>query len=92
MDRVTAATSAPGRSFPLGVELRQGGANFSVFAKRATALELLLFERAEDATPARAIALDPHDDIAGWPEAPAVRAAKYAVEPRSIVLLMARTG
>ena len=59
MDRVTAATSAPGRSFPLGVELRQGGANFSVFAKHATALELLLFDRADDAQPARTIALDP---------------------------------
>jgi glycogen operon protein len=36
-------------------------------------------------------ALDSPDDIAGWPEAPAVPAAKYAAQPRSIVLLMART-
>ena len=42
MDCVSAITRLkPGRSYPLGATLRAGGANFSVFAKHATAVELL---------------------------------------------------
>jgi isoamylase len=37
-------------------------------------------------------ALDSPDDIRGWADAPAVRGPTYAVQPRSIVLLIARTG
>jgi isoamylase len=60
MDRMLAAAArAQGRSFPLGATLRSGGANFSVFAKHATALELLLFDRADDALPSRVFELDP---------------------------------
>ena len=60
MDRMTAAAArARGRSFPLGPALGRGGANFSVFAKHATALELLLFDRVDDALPSRVIELDP---------------------------------
>jgi isoamylase len=60
MDRMRAAAArAQGRSFPLGATLRSGGANFSVFAKHATALELLLFDRADDALPSRVFELDP---------------------------------
>jgi len=59
MDRVTAAARVQGWSFPLGAALRKGGANFSVFAKHATALELLLYERVDDALPSRVFELDP---------------------------------
>jgi glycogen operon protein len=50
----------PGRSFPLGATLGDGGANFSVFAKNATAVDLVLFDRADDPARARVIELDPH--------------------------------
>ena len=59
MERTIAAARTQGRSFPLGATLRRGGANFSVFAKHATALELLLFDRADDALPSRVFELDP---------------------------------
>ena len=49
---------AQGVSHPLGASIVAGGANFSVFAKRATAVELCLFDRADDATPSRVIELD----------------------------------
>src|SRR5215831_19281183 len=52
-------TIAQGHSFPLGSRLRDGGANFSVFSKHSTGVELCLFDRVDDARPARVIALDP---------------------------------
>ena len=48
-----------GRSFPLGATLRCGGANFSVFAKRSRAAQLLLFYRVDDPEPSQVIDLDP---------------------------------
>lgn len=51
MDAIAAAIVEPGKSFPLGAELVAGGANFSVFSKHASAVELLLFDRADDARP-----------------------------------------
>src|SRR4051812_22817212 len=48
-----------GRSWPLGATLVDGGANFSLFSRHATGVEILLFDREDDATPARAIELDP---------------------------------
>lgn len=60
MDCVSAiARLKPGRSYPLGATLRAGGANFSVYAKNATAVELCLFDRVDDSVPARTIQLDP---------------------------------
>ncbi|HTO48959.1 MAG TPA: glycogen debranching protein GlgX [Burkholderiales bacterium] len=59
MDRTAAAPRAQGRSFPLGAAPGPGGVNFSVYSRHATALELCLFDRADDATPARVIELDP---------------------------------
>ncbi|OKO88025.1 glycogen debranching protein [Bradyrhizobium sp. NAS80.1] len=50
---------AQGRSFPLGATLCDGGANFSVFSKHSTAVELCLFDCMDGAEPARVIALDP---------------------------------
>ena len=49
-----------GSSHPLGATLSGGGANFSLFSRSATRVELLLFDRADDARPGRTIELDPH--------------------------------
>jgi len=53
------APGPPGRSAPLGATLRDGGVNFSVYSRSATGLDLLLFDRAEDARPARVLPCDP---------------------------------
>lgn len=58
------APSAPGRaatgqSSPLGATVTDGGVNFSLFSRTAAQVELLLFDRAEDASPCRKIRLDP---------------------------------
>ena len=47
------------RSCPLGASLYPEGANFSVYSKHATAVELLLFDGVDDARPARVIRIDP---------------------------------
>lgn len=48
-----------GRSFPIGATLESGGANFSVFSRSAARIELLLFDREDDAWPSRVTPLDP---------------------------------
>ena len=47
-----------GRSFPIGATLVNGGANFSVFSRSAASIELLLFDRVDDARPSRVIPMD----------------------------------
>jgi len=48
-----------GRSAPLGATVCQGGTNFSVYSRSATVVELVLFDREDDARPARVIPIDP---------------------------------
>jgi len=48
-----------GRSFPLGATLSADGANFSVYSKHATGMELLLFDCVDDARPKCVIWIDP---------------------------------
>jgi isoamylase len=60
MDAIGATAIETGRSYPLGASLVAGGANFSVFSKLASAVQLLLFDRADDARPSRVIDLDHH--------------------------------
>src|SRR5229473_6552982 len=48
-----------GRSSPLGATVFPGGVNFSVFSRHASGVELLLFDREDDAKPARVVTLDP---------------------------------
>ena len=48
-----------GRSAPLGATVVQGGVNFSVFSRSASGVELLLFDREDDARPARVLRIDP---------------------------------
>ena len=49
-------------SSPLGVSLCDGGANFSVFSRTAEGMELLFFDREDDARPSRVIGFDPRTD------------------------------
>jgi glycogen operon protein len=49
----------PGRSSPLGVTVTDAGANFSLFSRTATGVELLFFDREDDGNPSRVVRLDP---------------------------------
>lgn len=60
MNATTTARSESGKSFPLGATLVAGGANFSVFSKHASGVQLLLFDGADDEGPAKVIELDAH--------------------------------
>ena len=51
--------AAPGRSAPLGADVSPQGANFSVYSRSASGIELVFFDREEDALPARVLPLDP---------------------------------
>ena len=48
-----------GQSSPLGSTVVPGGVNFSVFSRSASGVELLFFDREDDAQPERIIAIDP---------------------------------
>ncbi|MBN1481789.1 glycogen debranching enzyme GlgX [candidate division KSB1 bacterium] len=48
-----------GRSYPLGATVYPEGVNFSIYTKNARAVEILLFEDADDTKPYRVIRLDP---------------------------------
>jgi glycogen operon protein len=50
-----------GRGYPLGATEVPGGVNFSIFSRDATAIDLLLFDRKDDAHPRRVIQIDPAD-------------------------------
>src|SRR5690349_20987512 len=50
---------AAGASAPIGATVREDGVNFSVFSKHASLIELLLFDEANAAQPARVIPLHP---------------------------------
>jgi isoamylase len=53
------AAEEHGQSYPLGATVCPGGANFSVFSRGASAVELLLFDGEDDARPTRVIPIDP---------------------------------
>jgi len=48
-----------GKTHPLGAQLSGGGANFSLYSRSATRVELLLFDHVDDSRPARTISWDP---------------------------------
>lgn len=48
-----------GQAFPLGATLTPAGVNFSVFSKNCTAVELLLFDRADQPRPSSVLPFDP---------------------------------
>ena len=45
------AVATAGRSSPLGATVVDGGVNFSLFSRTATGVELLFFDREDDAKP-----------------------------------------
>jgi pullulanase/glycogen debranching enzyme len=49
----------PGRSYPIGATVEPTGVNFCVYSRNATAIDLLLFDAADAATPSQVIHLDP---------------------------------
>ncbi|WP_447983161.1 glycogen debranching protein GlgX [Nitrospira sp. Nam74] len=55
----TQARVKPGTSYPLGSTVYPDGVNFSVFSKNCTALELVFFDRVNDAKPTTVISLEP---------------------------------
>jgi glycogen operon protein len=49
----------PGRNSPVGATVVDGGVNFSLFSRSATGVELVFFDRDDDATPSRVVRIDP---------------------------------
>jgi glycogen operon protein len=56
---VWASHIGEGASVPIGATVSPAGVNFCVFSRNATAVELLLFDTAEDSRPAQALRIDP---------------------------------
>lgn len=48
-----------GSASPLCATVLDGGVNFSLFTRTATGVELLLFDREDDAAPSRVVRIDP---------------------------------
>src|SRR4051812_19617116 len=48
-----------GHAAPLGATALPAGVNFSVFSKRATRVDLLLFDRVDNPKPSRVVQFDP---------------------------------
>src|SRR5437764_10106880 len=49
----------PSQPSPLGATVVDGGVNFSVFSRTASGIDLLLFDRVDDAKPSAVIPIDP---------------------------------
>jgi glycogen operon protein len=47
------------RSSPLGATVAEGGVNFSLFSRTATGVQLLFFDREDDAAASRVVRIDP---------------------------------
>ena len=48
-----------GRASPIGASVSRGGANFSLYSRSATGVDLLFFDEVDDNRPARTIRIDP---------------------------------
>jgi isoamylase len=59
------SVESAGDSSPLGATVFPGGVNFSVYSRNATAVELLLFDRAENAIPSRVIPINSESNSTG---------------------------
>jgi glycogen operon protein len=60
-DRLAAASvpaASTGRSSPLGAALVEEGVNFSLYSRSATGVELVFFDREDDASPSRVVRFD----------------------------------
>ncbi|HEX3876790.1 MAG TPA: glycogen debranching enzyme, partial [Bryobacteraceae bacterium] len=58
MPQTPVASDTIGLSWPLGATIYPGGANFSVYSRHATGMELLLFDDVDRVKPARVIPFD----------------------------------
>src|SRR3984957_4143381 len=58
-DEAKSSPESDGRSTPLGSTVVPGGVNFSVYSRSATGVQLLFFNREDDAQPERIVTLDP---------------------------------
>ncbi len=58
VEKGMAVAPLTGRSSPLGTTTADGGVNFSLFSRTASGVELLLFDREDEASPARVVRLD----------------------------------
>ncbi len=56
--RPDAFAESVGRSCPMGATFMEEGVNFSLFSRTATRVELLFFDRVDDASPSRVIPID----------------------------------
>jgi isoamylase len=54
-----AGSDKVGRSWPLGATVVEGGVNFSLYSRTASAVELLLFDREDDPRASRSVRIDP---------------------------------
>src|SRR5271166_6392859 len=59
VSKVPLTSPTTGASSPIGATLVPGGANFSVFSRSAAGIEVLFFDREDDARPSRIIPIDP---------------------------------
>ena len=59
LDSIPRLAAAPGTAFPLGPSILPQGINFSLFSKDALAVDLLLFDAADQPRPSRIVPLDP---------------------------------
>src|SRR5688572_1391772 len=61
-------STRPGRRFPHGATIVEGGVNFSVFSRHAAWVELLLYEEPDSAEPFQVLRLDPerHRTFYSW--------------------------
>ena len=48
-----------GSSSPLGATISSGGATFSIYSRKASSVDLLLFDHEDDPTPSRVITINP---------------------------------
>jgi glycogen operon protein len=55
---VTLPSANIGQSAPLGATVFPDGVNFNIFSSKASSVELLFFDREDDARPSRVIHLD----------------------------------
>ena len=53
------SVESAGQSSPLGATVLPGGVNFSIFSRNASGMELVFFDREDDARPERVISFDP---------------------------------
>ena len=59
MTETTETATQPGLSYPIGATVAPDGVNFSVSTRRASGIELLLFDDVDAGRPSRVITLDP---------------------------------